>query len=263
MSDTPQAEPTPSQPSSPTLEVTQAPVQESPLMVTLTSPVRKLLLAAEDGSFFHKPLQAVLAVMAVLLPLASLAMANQIIEGAGGAVEYLCADYDENQAKLKEDAERDTLTEYERESLQREIARCESAREEASTPWIAIVGVVLGGIGAGQALLFRRGRLAQASRGLFPVTPILSHVVRGFGESIAVSVGVAGFFAGVQLLTMGEESRDLPGVLEMFDGLGKGAMVGAPIAAFMIILVTHFIAEAMVAIVAIANHTAPRGKSDA
>ena len=124
----------------------------------------------------------------------------------------------------------------------------------ADAPLIAI-GFLVGMLGAAQVLLYRRKKIGEAGAGRYPVTPIMSEVLRGYGEATAVIIAVLGVAIGLQAIF--SDVGYMPGVPHDLIRMKFGALFAGPIAGFIVLSLTHWIVELYQAIVAIANNTAP------
>jgi len=97
----------------------------------------------------------------------------------------------------------------------------------------------------------------------FIATPALSHFIQTFGEWIGTWIGLVGFgFALLTTIILGDQGYYL-GVSLGIPYLNTGwmAVLTMPIAGFLIIVFSRFLAEQIKALSAIANNTKPRQTS--
>jgi hypothetical protein len=93
-----------------------------------------------------------------------------------------------------------------------------------------------------QIFLFRAKTIADLHNSSYVVTPIVSIFFRTFGEVMACIIFTAGVVAGLSSLIAGSEFAGLPGA-GAFAQYGVGAIIAAPIMAFMFISFFYLIAE--------------------
>jgi hypothetical protein len=121
---------------------------------------------------------------------------------------------------------------------------------------IASIGLILAGLGSAQVLVYRARRISKLENSRYPVTPIIVEFFRAGGECTAVTLALALPFFGIEIATAGASAaKHLP------VNYGWELILIGPLAGFVMLLLTHYIAEMTVALVAIANTTTP--KSDA
>ena len=238
---------------------------------SLMIPVGNILAKADKGTFFRGPLVAFLMGLAALTVLATFYITYKTISGVSELKESRINAACENLDKAKE-----ALKLYERTHrmidvsmspyyAKRVISDCKAAKEAVKRmfiPWLLVLGLFLSGLATAQVLLYRAHRMREVETGRYPVTPIIVELFRASGECTAVTIAILGFFFGFQsfLFSTTVEST-LPAVVLMFETTGWQAIFLGPVAGFMTLLLTHYSAEMMVALVAIANNTTP--KSDA
>jgi len=127
------------------------------------------------------------------------------------------------------------------------------------TVWKALVlllcGVVVVAGGAVTALMwwYRKDQLATmvAEEDDFPVTPIMTHLMRTAGEASGFFVGIVLFLCALVLWVLGGDL--LRGVLPGFKGFVSLFLL--PVIGFLIVLVTRFNAETLYALAATASNT--------
>jgi hypothetical protein len=93
-----------------------------------------------------------------------------------------------------------------------------------------------------QIFIFRAKSIGLLHNSSFVVTPIVSIFFRTFGEVLATIIFTAGVVAGLSSLIAGSEFSGLPGA-EAFTQYGVGAIIAAPIFAFVVISFFYLIAE--------------------
>ena len=228
------------------------------ILKRISFPIGGVLSAADSGAFFRTPLKYVLLLLGLLSLLGGFFVAYKLVTADDVSVRIACSSYEENKKMVAGDDEEGSFTlKWAKKQAQKEIEACEKARKESSKPWLGALGMIVVGAATAQVMAFRASRLGSEASGKFPVTPIVAQILRAFGEAGAVGFAIMGVFGGLQMV-ISSQGRFLEGPFAALREFGGGAIVVGPIGAFFLLLATHFMAELAVALVAIANHTAPK-----
>jgi len=98
----------------------------------------------------------------------------------------------------------------------------------------------------------------------FVVTPVLCHFIQTLGEWAGTWIAIVGFFIAVILtLGFGDEAESISESIGTdFLGTGILSIIKLPMAGFIIIVISRFVAEQFRAIMAIANNTTKENRKD-
>lgn len=226
----------------------------------LTYPVSRVLEAADSGALFRAPLGNLLKLMAILAPIAGIALCYNIIDKSDSswAVDMWCGENGEKYEEAKANLAK-VEYEWEKGSYELEISQCEEAREEAaqsSLPFILLFGFFVSSLGVAQVLWYRASKLEKKTSTRYPVTPLLAFCIKVSGECLAVSMAIMGVFGSLQaMISSSGSQRYLDGPLELIADAELAGILAGPAAGLAILLATHYVAELSVALVAIANNT--------
>lgn len=238
----------------------------------LASPLSRVLFAADGGSLFRKGLGAFLILQAILTVLGTFYLVGFRLK-SNDDVESACGEVDSARATIVRqldlpDGERDSLSLY---LARNTVEECEEARktaEDAPSKVFLGLALLLSGLGAAQIMTYRARNIFEQPASRYPSTPILAQTLRAYGETLAWTLGVTGLFVGLQIIFSDKDEAILALLgdftIPLFGAMaraGGGMVIVGPAMGFLCLLITHVTAELLVAVVAIANHTAPKGES--